>query len=69
MTTGWRCSSATARNPAGCWRSIESIGLLSADNLRFLQVDRLASLGRWQELAGLPTFRDLARTPASPTDQ
>jgi hypothetical protein len=42
--------------------SIESLGLLSADNLRFLQVDRLASLGRWQELAGLPMFRDLART-------
>jgi len=42
--------------------SIESAGLLSAENLRFLQVDRLASLGRWQELAGLPTFRDLART-------
>jgi hypothetical protein len=42
--------------------SIESVGLLSADNLRFLQVDRLAALGRWQELAGLPIFRDLART-------
>ena len=42
--------------------SIEAVGLLSADNLRFLQVDRLASLGRWQELAGLPMFRDLART-------
>lgn len=42
--------------------SIESVGLLSADNLRFLKVDRLASLGRWQELAGLPMFRDLART-------
>jgi hypothetical protein len=42
--------------------SIEGVGLLSADNLRFLQVDRLASLGRWQELAGLPMFRDLART-------
>ena len=42
--------------------SLEGIGLLSADNLRFLKVDRLASLGRWQELAGLPMFRDLART-------
>jgi hypothetical protein len=42
--------------------SIEGLGLLSADNLRFLQVDRLAALGRWQELAGLPMFRDLART-------
>lgn len=42
--------------------SIEGVGLLSSDNLRFLQVDRLASLGRWQELAGLPMFRDLART-------
>jgi hypothetical protein len=42
--------------------SIERAGLLSAENLRFLQVDRLASLGRWQELAGLPMFRDLART-------
>ena len=42
--------------------SIESVGLLSADNLRFLQVDRLASLGRWPELAGLPTFHDLARS-------
>ena len=38
------------------------LGLLSADNLRFLQVDRLASLGRWEELAGLPMFRDLARS-------
>ena len=42
--------------------SIERIGLLSADNLRFLQVDRLASLGRWLELARLPTFHDLARS-------
>ena len=42
--------------------SIESVGLLSADNLRFLQVDRLASLGRWPELAELPTFHDLARS-------
>ena len=42
--------------------SIEATGLLSPDNLRFLEVDRVASLGRWQELAGLPTFRDLART-------
>ena len=42
--------------------SIESAGLLSADNLRFLLVDRLASLGRWPELAELPMFRDLART-------
>jgi hypothetical protein len=42
--------------------SIEGVGLLSADNLRFLKVDRLAALGRWQELAGLPMFRDLART-------
>jgi hypothetical protein len=42
--------------------AVESVGQLSADNLRFLQVDRLASLGRWPELAGLPMFRDLART-------
>ena len=42
--------------------SIERVGLLSADNLRFLQVDRLASLGRWLELAELPTFHDLARS-------
>jgi hypothetical protein len=41
--------------------SIEGTGLLSADNLRFLKVDRLAALGRWQELAELPMFRDLAR--------
>jgi hypothetical protein len=42
--------------------SIEGLGLLSADNIRFLQVERLASLGRWPELAALPTFRDLARS-------
>src|SRR5438045_2634103 len=41
---------------------IEASGLVSADNLRFLTVDRLAALGRWQELADLPWFRDLSRT-------
>ena len=51
--------SAGIRPAAGQHRKV---GLLSADNLRFLQVDRLASLGRWQELAGLPTFHDLARS-------
>jgi hypothetical protein len=42
-------------------RSIEAAGVLSADNLRFLRVDRLASLARWQELADDPTFGELAR--------
>jgi hypothetical protein len=41
---------------------IEATSSLSADNLRFLHVDRLASLGRWQELADLPTFADMARS-------
>jgi hypothetical protein len=41
---------------------IEATSSLSADNLRFLRVDRLASLARWQELADLPTFADLARS-------
>jgi len=43
------------------YAKIERLGQLSADNLRFLRVDRLASLGRWQELVGLPIFRDLSR--------
>lgn len=42
--------------------AIENTGLLSGDNLRFLQVDRLASLGRWPELASLQIYGDLART-------
>ena len=53
------------RDAAGSGRllaSIEDAGLLSADSLRFLRVDRLASLGRWRELADLPMFRDLARS-------
>jgi hypothetical protein len=43
------------------YAKIEQLGQLSADNLRFLRVDRLASLGRWQELVDLPIFRDLSR--------
>jgi len=53
------------RDAAGSGRllaSIEDAGLLSADSLRYLRVDRLASLGRWQELADLPIFRDLTRS-------
>ena len=41
---------------------IQATGSLSADNLRFLRVDLLASLARWRELADLPTFADMARS-------
>lgn len=44
------------------YAKIDRLGQLSADNLRFLRVDRLASLGRWQELVNLPIFRDLSRS-------
>lgn len=49
---------------------IEASSLVSADNLRFLTVDRLAALGRWQELADLVWFRDLsqARRPRRITE-
>lgn len=43
------------------YAAIERLGQVSAENLRFLRVDRLASLNRWQELADLPIFRDLSR--------
>lgn len=41
---------------------IQATSSLSADNLRFLHVDLLASLARWRELADLPTFADMARS-------
>jgi hypothetical protein len=52
---------ADSAESARLYARIEQVGRLGAENLRFLRVDRLASLGRWQELAGLPEFRDLSR--------
>src|SRR5436190_24084723 len=40
---------------------LEATGLLAGENLRFLRVERLATLSRWHELGSLPWFADLAR--------
>jgi hypothetical protein len=43
------------------WDRLRQVGHLSAENLRFLEIEKLARLERWRELRDLPYFDELLR--------
>jgi hypothetical protein len=43
------------------WDQLKQAGNLSAENLRFLEIEKLARLERWRELRDLPYFDELLR--------
>ncbi|GAA5133949.1 protein DpdD [Pseudonocardia adelaidensis] len=43
------------------WDQLRRVGHLSAENLRFLEIEKLARLERWRELRDLPYFDELLR--------
>ncbi|NGY65062.1 hypothetical protein G7043_39730 [Lentzea sp. NEAU-D13] len=43
------------------WRGLQQCGQLSAENLRFLEVEKLARLERWRDLRLLPYLAELLR--------
>ena len=54
-------SARDAEGSSSLLHRIEATGLLARENIRFLWVERLARLGRWDELSNLPWFVELAR--------
>jgi hypothetical protein len=50
-----------AESAEQAWRGLRQYGLLSAENLRFLEVEKLARLERWRDLRRLPYLTELLR--------